>query len=259
MRGFFAYVSSTRLTALSSGWGRQLPIPIDNGNGATLTEFELLRVDIDTTHVGVNECGTQEDGNCELVRDDERNPERRVPEPNLQPDNRAKLWRVAIRACQTGQGLVAYHVTRPVWRKVGLPHQIIPRTRTNGDRVGLESVVIRGYRAEDIINLRIHQADDPVDNLRRGPIREVVSPGASAPVLTAFTRTSSLVARRRSFVAVYATSRVFTQFAFLSRLRAHGGLGRSRLERRAYRSHDACYFLRRTRAGLGVFAWEREE
>ena len=67
--GFFAYVSSTRVRASSSGKGDGSPFPSTIAIGATLTEVELLCVDIDTTHVGVNERGPKEDGNRELVRE----------------------------------------------------------------------------------------------------------------------------------------------------------------------------------------------
>lgn len=97
--GFFAYLSPTSLMALVSRWRRRVHLPVYNGNGATLTEVELLCVDIYTTHMRLNENGSKENGNCELVCDDGRNPERCVPKPNGQPENRAKLKQVAISDC----------------------------------------------------------------------------------------------------------------------------------------------------------------
>ena len=47
-----------------------------------MPEFELLSLYVDAPDMRVNERGAKMAGDCELVRDDKRDSERRVPNPD---------------------------------------------------------------------------------------------------------------------------------------------------------------------------------
>lgn len=70
---------------------------------------------------------------------------------------------------------VADDVTHSVRGKVGLPHKFIPGIRVDGDRVRLQRVSLGDHRAEEVIYLGGHEANDAFDDLRRGRRRKVVS------------------------------------------------------------------------------------
>lgn len=102
----------------------------------------------------VDEGGLQKDKDCELICIRERDLERRVSYPDGQADDRGKLELVTIRARLPWKGRVAYKVALPARRKVGLPHEVVTRARIHDDRVGPERLTVRGYRADDVVDLR---------------------------------------------------------------------------------------------------------
>ena len=166
LRGFLAYIGLARLPSVPSGTRSRLPFSVDDGDGTALVRLHSLSFDVDTSHVRVDEGRAEKDRHCEPVSDYEGNSERRAPQQHGQAYDGRELERIAIRACQSCQRCVAYDVTRPIGRKVGLPHKIVPRARIIGDRAGFESISLRGYRAEDVANLRRHKTNDAFDNLR---------------------------------------------------------------------------------------------
>ena len=55
--GFFAYFFATCVASLPPGRGRRLPLPVHEGNGATVSELELLRFYVHDPDMQVNESG----------------------------------------------------------------------------------------------------------------------------------------------------------------------------------------------------------
>ena len=78
LRGLILYLRPTRLASVSPGRGSLLPVSIQDGDRATVPEFELLPVDVDATHVGIDERGPKQHGNGELLVYNERYKEHRV-------------------------------------------------------------------------------------------------------------------------------------------------------------------------------------
>ena len=70
--------SSDRLVLASTapGWGRWVPLPIDDGYGNILAQLEVLHLDVDASYMRGDERGTDNDRDRGLVCDHERYPER---------------------------------------------------------------------------------------------------------------------------------------------------------------------------------------
>lgn len=104
---FFAYFFATCLTSISSGRRRRLPLRVRHGNGASVSELELLSIYVDASDMRVNESCAEKDGDREVVRDDKRNSERRVLKLDDQADDRGKPKQIAVRPGQPWQWRIA--------------------------------------------------------------------------------------------------------------------------------------------------------
>ena len=193
-------------------------------------------------------CDPQMAGDGQLIRDDKRDSERRVPNPYSQAYYRSQPQQIAVCPGQPWQWHVAYRVSRPVGRKVGLPHQIVSGTRIDGDSVRLERVLLSGNRAHYTVDLRRHQANDALYDLRGDHVGQIISRSAPASSLAPPSRSSSLTigAQCLSFLLrilppwVQRGAHAFRTHSFLTR----GLLG----------AHVAFFFLQRALAVPGAFA-----